>query len=411
MIRIAKFLIGFFCLINMGRAQEAIRQSLASAEAAEARRKASTTLNYYNLKIGTTGWRFGAGLGLEYIDNVGLNAKRKEDDFVVRPQVNLEMLWPVTEKNSLTLKTGIGYSAYVQHSDLDRIFIKPGSELSFDLYAGDFWINLHDRFSITEGAYQDPTVSGTGDYARLENAVGVTTLWDLNKVNLRVGYDHVDYLSLSTHGRQPDGQSELFSSSASYAIKPGMSAGIELGGGLLNYSGTNTLFSEATQWSLGSFFSTELSEYIHFRGSVGYIVYSPESRGTAGAGKDFTGVYAQIGISHRPNQYVNYRLSGGRTLTFAFYGGTVDLYYARLDATWDVVQKINISTAFDFEHGSQISSGNETFDRYGAGLSLGRIITSKLSGSLGYRFYWRRSDVAGRSYTVNVVSLNLNYAF
>ena len=387
--------------------------SMASEEAARARRQAASTLGYYNLTVGPTLWKFGAGLGMEYADNVNLGASGSEGDFSFRPQIDTEMLWPITDKNSLNLNVGIGYSAYVQRSDLNRVFVSPGSGLSFDLYSGDVWINLHDRISITADAYQDPTVTGTGDYARLENALGATALWDLNKVILRLGYDHVDYISLSTNGRQPDGQSELFSASAGYAIKPGMQVGIELGGGLLSYSGaiTNTVSRKATQWSAGTFFETQLSEFVHFRGSVGYSVYSPESSGTTAAGMDFTGVYAQIAISHRPNASLDYTLSAGRSLNFAFYGGTVDMYYARLQANWKIVQKINIGTSLDYEHGSQVGFGTETFDRYGAGITLGRTLTRKLSGSLGYRFFWRGSDLTGRGYTVNVVSLNLHYAF
>ncbi len=241
--------------------------------------------------------------------------------------------------------------------------------------------------------------------------MGATALWDLNKVILRSGYDHVDYLALSTHGDLPDGQSDLFSASASYMIKPAVSAGIELGGGLLRYSGTNTAFSHAHQWSVGSFFETQVSEYIHFRGSVGYSVYTPDSSGTAIASKEFSGVYAQVALTHRLNQYFQYTLSGGRSLNFALYGGSVDLYYARLHANWNVIQKVSVDTSFDFAHGSQVSSGSETFDRYGASISLGREITTKLSGKLGYQYYWRGSDLSGRDYTVNVVSLNLNYSF
>ena len=385
--------------------------SMASEQAARAHEQAASAFNNYNLKLGPTVWWFGAGLLAEYNNNINLTANGSEDDFLFRPQINARMLWPMTDKNSLNLNIGVGYSAYVQHSELNKVYIPQGSELSFDLYAGDFRINLHDRFSITEGAYEDPTVSGTGDYVRLENAVGATALWDLNKVIVRFGYDHVDFLSLSTHGNQPDAWSELFSSSASYAIKPGLSAGLQLGGGLLNYSGTNTPFSKSTQWSLGPFFETQISEHIHFRGSVGYIVYSPESSGTTAAGSDFTGVYAQIAISHRLNGYVNYTVSGGRSLNFGFYGGTVDMYYARLRASWNVIQKVSIDTSFDFEHGTQVSSGNETFDRYGAGITFGRAITSKLDGSLGYRFFWRQSDLAGKNYSASIVSLNLNYAF
>ena len=387
--------------------------SIASEESARARRGAASTVGYYNLTIGPTLWKFGAGLGMEYTDNVNLSESDSEGDFSFRPQANTEMLWPITDKNSLNLKVGAGYAAYVKRTDLDRLFVTPGSELSFDVYVGDVWINLHDRFSITENAFQDPTVNGTGDFARLENAVGASALWDLNKVILRLGYDHVNYISLPQNRGVPDGQSEIFSASAGYMIKPEMQVGIELGGGLLSYSGTTNAPPKATQWSVGPFFDTQVSEHVHFRGSVGYTRYSPESDGTPGATvKEFSGVYAQVAISHQVNDRIDYTLSGGRSLSFAYFGGTIDLYYARLQANWKIMQKVTIGTSLEYDHGSQVAgSGSEAFDRYGAGITLGRSLTKKLSGSLGYHFFWRESDVPGQGYAVNVATVNLNYAF
>jgi hypothetical protein len=118
-----------------------------------------------------------------------------------------------------------------------------------------------------------------------------------------------------------------------------------------------------------------------------------------------------MALTHRLNQYVDYTLSGGRTVNFAFYGGTIDLYYARLQANWQLLRKFSLSTGFDYEHGKQISFGPETFDRYGPSISLGRLITSKLSSGLAYHYYWRGSDIPGRNYTVNVVTLSFNYTF
>jgi len=234
--------------------------SLANADAAEARRRAAATIGYYNLKIGPTAWRFGAGLGLEYNDNVLLTHHNQLDDFIFHPQLNAQMLWSVTDKNAINLTLGAGYSAYVLHPELDRIYLAPGSELSIDLYAGDFWINLHDRFSITENSYQDPTVTGVGNYSRLENALGVAATWDLNKLVLRSGYDHVNYIALSGNNGQPDGESELLSWSAGYALKPQMITGIEWGGGLIHYTGMNPFFSDAKQWNGGLFFETPVSQ-------------------------------------------------------------------------------------------------------------------------------------------------------
>jgi hypothetical protein len=394
------------------RGQEAVRMSMAGAAAAAAQRQAASTIGYYNLKLGPTAWNFGAGLGVDYNSNVNNTEDNPEGDLIFRPQINTRMLWPVTDRNSINLALGAGYSAYLQNQQLDRLFLTPGTGLSFDLYTGDFWINFHDRFSITENSYQDPTLTGTGNYSQLQNALGTTVLWDLNKVVLKFGYDHVNYVSLPSGSGQPDGVSEVASLSAGYAIKPGMLAGLELGGDLIDYTGGNVSFSSARQWNVGGFYDTPVSEYIHFTAHAGYTAYYPEpGPGVTVYSTDFNGMYAALDLTHRLNEYVTYTLSGGRTINLAFYGGTVDGYYARLSAGWKILRKITLGTTLSYEYGTQLSGTPETWDRYGFWITLGRSITSKLSASLGYQFYLRQSDLPDRSYDLNVVSLSFNYAF
>ena len=112
--------------------------SLAGAEAAEARHKASSTTGFYNLKAGPTVWSFSSGLIFEYNDNITYRETDPESDFVLTPRVAAHSVWPVSDKNSIGLDVGMGYQFYTDHSELNRIIIDPGSELSFDLYAGDF---------------------------------------------------------------------------------------------------------------------------------------------------------------------------------------------------------------------------------------------------------------------------------
>jgi hypothetical protein len=401
------------------RGQEAVRMSIASEQAAEARRKAATSVGYYNLQLGPTAWNFGAGLGMQYNSNVYLTEDDPQGDFIFSPQINTRMVWPVSDQNSINLALGGGYQAYVINPNLNRFFITPGSELSFDLYAGDFWINLHDRFSILENTYQDPTVAGSGDYSQLQNALGVATVWDLNKGIVNFGYDHVNYDSLNggnvqVYGGQPSGYSEVFSTSAGYTLKPGMLLGVELGGSLITYTTaptTYTPYTNAKQWNVGGFYDAPLTEYIHVTAHAGYTVYSPESSGAATTSGDFTGIYGQLDITHRVNQYVAYTLSGGRTINGAYYGGSIDRYFARWQANWQILQKVSLGTSFNYENGTELSIGGETYSQYGPGISLSRVITTKLTGSIGYQYYLRDSNVAGRNYTLQVVSLNLNYTF
>ena len=397
-------------------AQESLRLSLAGAQAARARHEAAETVGFYNVKLGPTAWTFGAELGLEANDNIRLEAENQMGDLIIHPGLNTRMILPVSQVNSLNLAFIAGYSAYVEHPEFNRFYITPGSELSFDSYLGDFWFNFHDRFSMTEDNYQDPTVVGSADYSMLQNVAGLTVTWDLNKIVARVGYDHVNYDSLYATGQnqtgQPDGASEVFFGSAGYRITSAITAGLELGGSLLSYSqqNTNQFFSDATEWSAGGFVQAQISQYLSGRASVGYTVYTPEEI-VSGISGDFTGLYADLELTHRLNQYIDYTMSAGRTINFAFYGGNVDLYFVRWQAHWHFLHKIDLGTAFDYEHGTQLGLGGETFDRYGPALSVGRAITSKLSASLNYQYFWRNSNVSGRDYAANIVTLNATYRF
>ncbi len=186
---------------------------------------------------------------------------------------------------------------------------------------------------------------GSADYSRLENAAGVTALWDLNKILLRAGYDHLNYLSLRDDtGSQPDGRSDMTSLSAGYAPAAGLLFGVEVGGGLIHYeAGRQQGFEDASQWNAGVFTDTQISEYIRLRGSVGYVLFSPDPLPTAPDLDEFSGLYCQLALIHRLNEYVTYTLSGGRNVSFTFYGGTIDLYQARLAANWRCCTK-SVST-------------------------------------------------------------------
>lgn len=409
--------VGMGLFVMAGRGQEALRVSLAGAEAARARRAAASSLGYDNLKLGPTAWSFGAGLGIEANDNIRLESVDARADLIFHPRLDAHMLCRLSEINSLTLDLGAGYSAYVWHPEFSRFFLIPGSAVSLDLYIGDFWINIHDRFSITENAYQDPTVVGSADFSQLINTAGVQATWDLNKLILKLGYDHVSYLWLhgaagSANG-QPNGESDVFFTSAGYTFRSGLVAGVDLGGSLFHYSDVSPgqPYSDATEWNAGAFVDAQLTEHMHGRLSGGYTVYTPESADLSAQFSEYRGLYGRLELEHRVNQYLTSRLSGGHSVNFAFYGGTVNLYSARWQGDWHLLRDIALCTSFEYEHGSQMLLGGETFDRYGPAISVGRAITEKLDARIAYQFYWRDSDQPGRNYTANIGTVNLAYRF
>jgi hypothetical protein len=400
--------------------QEALRISMAGDLAAESQHQADSSIGYYNLLLGPTAWRFSSGLNLEYDDNVRLE-QNGESDLIFQPSLNTQMHWPLTLKNSLDFSLGVGYSEYLQHQDLSQFFINPGSGFSFDVYVGDFKINLHDRITITENTYQNPGASGGNqNLVDLENTVGVGWLWDLNKIIVNSGYDHVNYVHLQSEaGQQPDAASENIYINSGVRVRPELIMGLEAGGTVISYSQENSSNSptipSAVQWNVGAFVSSQISEYLNTRLDVGYSDYAPDATSTNLFTSDSSGFYLSFSLSHRVNRFVNYTLTAGRSTDLSAYGEAQTYYFASLTPNWNFFKNYSVSTPISWRNGTTVynitDSSRAKYNQIQLGLNVGRNLTKKLSTGISYQFVRETSNFASNSYIINIVSLNFNYQF
>ncbi len=396
---------------------------MAGDLAAATRQQNASSIGYYNLLLGPTSWRFSSGLGLEFNDNVRLQ-QNSESDFIFRPSLDAQVHWPVTQKNSLDISLGAGYSAYLQHQDLSQLFISPGSGVSFDIYAGDFKINLHDMISVTENAYENGGVNGGGsggnrNLISLQNTLGANTLWDLDKGIVNFGYDHVNYVSLSQSQQQPDSASENIFANAGLRLRPEQLVGVEAGASVINYSQSGSANSfavaNAVQWNAGFFGSSQISDYLSARADVGYTVYTPDNTATNVVTRDSSGFYLSVSLAHRVNQHVNYTVAAGRSADMSAYGQAQSYYFVSLEPNWNFFRKYSLSTPLSWRKGSRIytttAAGGADYEQITIGLNVSRPLTKKLSVGMSYQFVEESSGVASLNYTVNIVSLNFTYQF
>lgn len=411
--------LGTLALAGTAHGQEALRVSMAGDLAAGAQQQADTSLGYYNLLLGPTAWRFSSGLGFEFDDNVLLQ-QDGESDLIIRPNFNAQMHWPISLKNSLDVSMMAGYSDYLDHSSLSQVFINPGSGLSFDVYAGDFKINLHDRIGITEDTYENAGASGGNqNLVSLQNTAGLSTLWDLDKAIATVGFDHVDYDSLSEVQSYPNASSENLMLNGGIRVQPELMLGVEAGGSVISYSQNastnNPTIPGAVQWNLGSFVTDKISDYMDCRLDAGYMVYTPDSSEAGLAATDSSGLYFSFSLSHRVNHFLSYTLSAGRTTDLAAYGEAQSYYYVRLNTSWNLFQNYVVTTPVWWQNGSwvynSLSAGGSNYQQIGLGLNVTRLLTKKLSASIGYQFVQESSDQKTLTYTVNTVQLTLSYQF
>ena len=407
--------LGLFCILLLvcatAPAQDALRSSLAGEQAA-AVRKRNRTDTYYNLDLDPVKLRFNSSLAAEYNDNVNLNDRRPAEDFILRPQLGLRAFWQVSQRNSLDVALNLGYEYYFNEARPSRVIVSgdENSGLFFDLFIGDFAINLHESFSLSQDTSQDPSVSGIADIFRLENTAGTTVTWDLYKLLLQFNYDHYNYIPLDNFYQYLEHASELGSIRVSALVHPTLTLGLELGGGLTTYD--DPRLSDHQHVSVGPFAKYKLSDAIDVRASTGFTYYWFEASSFITNSTSQSGLYADVTIDHVATQRTRQTLNFGQSLSTDINSSPIELFYIRYYATLNIIQHWSFQPRLMFE------SGNETrgliqdnFTRYGVGLSVGRRVTQKLTSSLTYDRLVKNSDRTNFDYTQNRLVLNLLYQF
>ena len=442
MKRGVSFFLPLVCAASLVQAQDAIRPSLAGEAASEARRQSIDRIPY-NLMLGPVKFRFSATAGFEYNDNINLSAdetatfqgpngpftvtSNSQSDLIFRPQVNVDVLWPVTQLNTLRFDLGTSYAFYLDHSQYNTngVLISPGSQLSFDVFVGDFRINFHDRFSLEQDPVAEAGLSNVADYGRFQNTAGVSALWDLNRAVVTLGYDHFTFLSTTDTFSYLDRNAEELSSSVNFTVTNTTGAGLEVAY-VHSYFDENIL-NDSNTISIGGFVETQITNYLKLRVAGGYQGISFDNTGLVNDAHDLNDFYANALLSHRLNAQISQTLSAGHETQLGVNSNYVRLNYVRHTATWNLFLHTLLSTELFYEDADD-SGGNGQFlgtvtnplfnpfvaehiHRYGGALTVGYQLTKHVTLGLRYQYTRKDSDQPLRDYEQNRVSLDGTYSF
>ncbi|MEY2484766.1 MAG: hypothetical protein QOG67_2905 [Verrucomicrobiota bacterium] len=403
--------LSLLCAPTLTWSQDAVRPSLAGEAASEARQQDINRLPY-NLLLGPVRFRVSATVGVEYNDNINLAEVNKQDDVIFRPQINLNAIWPITQINTLTLDLGVGYALYVDHSNANTngVLISPGSQLAFDIFIGDFRINIHDRPSLQQDPIAEAALSNVVDYGRFENTGGVSVLWDLNKAILTLGYDHYTYVSTTSAFDYLNRNAEELSGTIQVAATGTTGVGLE-SYAVFNYYNQNVL-NDSTDYAIGAFIETQLTTNLKLRVAGGYQAINFDHTGIVADFSDLSDYYANVLISHRLNNSIRQTLSAGHESQLGVNSNFITLNYIRHTVSWNIIRNTLLSTELFYEDADD-SGGfiDEHLHRYGGALTIGYQLTPHVTLGLRYQYTQKDSDVALRDYRQNRVSLDGTYSF
>ena len=420
--------------------QDAVRPSLAGQAASEARQEDISRIPY-NLLLGPVRFRVGATVGAEYNDNVNYAEINTQDDFIITPSLSLDAIWPITQLNTLRLDLGIGYSFYLDHSNYNTntILIAPKSQIAFDIFVGDFRINIHDRMQLQQDPIQEGALSNVAKYGRFENTAGISVLWDLNKLLLTVGYDHYNFVSTTSTFDYLDRNAEIVYGSAAFIVTPTITVGPEANAVWSRYSNDNTglgVLNDTDDYSVGGFVEAKLTNNLRVRAAGGYqymdfgndfvlFPFGPFGLVPFPDHKTLEDYYVNGLIAHRINAQLSQTLSVGHENQAGIQSNYITLNYVRHTLTWNLIRNVLLSTEFFFEDaeesGGPINAtffsvltgqpAGEHFQRIGGAITLGYQLTPHVTLGLRYQGTSKDSNAFLRDYNQNRVSVDGTYSF
>src|SRR5437588_10016282 len=411
-------------------AQDAVRPSLAGQAASDARQQDVSRIPY-NLLLGPVRFRVGASVSAEYNDNVTYAENNTQDYFIISPSRSLDSVWAVTQLNTLRLDLGVGYSFYLDHSqyDTDTILIAPKSQIAFDIFVGDFRINIHDRMQLQQDPIQEGALSNVVDYGRFENTGGISVLWDLNKLLFQVGYDHYNFVSTTSAFDYLDRNSEIVNGSAAFIVTPTITIGAEGNAVFTRYD--QMVLNDNEAYSVGAFIETELTNNLKVRAAGGYqsidfdhnfvtvpfgplILIVPDNKNS----EDY---YVNGLIGHRINATISQTLSAGHENQLGINSNYITLNYVRHTLSWNLIRNTLLSTEFFFEDAKEsggfagFASGQlgspEHFHRIGGAITVGYQLTPHVTLGARYQGTSKDSNLFLRDYNQNRISVDATYSF
>jgi len=405
----AALLTLFFALLfpaQRALAQESIRMSIASEEAAEARRQA-TELGYCNIQYGDFKARLQTYAGAIYNNNITYSESQPQPDTVLRAGIDLQSILPITEFNSLYLSTGAGYSKFLRMGSNDSATVSPDSGIIFKMFVGNSVVELHDRFSLVQSSADLADSASVNGYDRFRNTFGPAVRWDLNKIIVSFGADYDLLRATQTNYDYASRDSGLGSVRAMYEVTPNFSVGPEAAGGATYYVKKDYLDNH--YYSMGVAASAKFSQFLKARVSGGYVAYDFDTSDPRNLYyRGFDSYYASLTVEHRLNSKLTHAVTLRHSLSLGDWVNLRDIDEVNYALRWAVGQRLSLSP------GASYASGNDYTDQKETERWLGLSLTTSyaLGPKLGLDVTGRYSKRAGYdAYSQSGVSLNLRYTF
>jgi hypothetical protein len=391
----------------------------------------------YNFAAGPLRFSMAAGFGVEFNDNITLSDDDRKSDIVLRPSLNIDAVWAISELNTLRFSLGASYAKYLNHSEFDSegLLISPTSELEFVFMVGSVKFTARDRFSYQEDPYDIPVLSNEARYRRFENQIGIRADWEMNSsVTLTGGYDHLDLWTGDSAFSDQDRSIDTFFLKPSFALTPSLRTGVVASYSFINFDSSSR--ADGDSLMVGPFIEWQVTDATSLYLEAGFqqlkydgdytpdrfvravgdeLDLGPEGEDFVAAAlrdsEDSESYYVRFEVTNKPSEIFQHRLSASKTAEIGFFSNYYDLYHVEYSAEWTGLRKTAISPTVFYEYYETSGALGEEAKRVGAAVGIRHYLTNSVTLGLDYRFLHKDSNFEGADYTQNLGFLSIYYKF
>jgi hypothetical protein len=354
----------------------------------------------------------------EWNDNITLSESQREEDYIIRPKVNVQGALPLTDVNGFNLTLGLGYEAYTQHPNDSRLLVTPGSALSFDLLLDEFRINIHDRVTYENDPSLYGNISGIVRIGGLFNTAGASVVRDAGNFTATLGFDRLDFVSSTAEFNSLNNSSDFGTARLAYRPQAAVAVGVESGGGCTLYN--EDLLSGYDTYSVGVFAQWQLTSRLQLIGRAGFLDYNYDTPTLTEGHSSIPGYYVFLSAAGNLNPHLSYSLQGGHSVTVSVDGGVIQQWYVALNSACEIIQHgvLNASIRYEnalqpfensFQEVNEAATFAPTYERVVAQLAFSYPLAKRLNASLSYSLQLKDSPSGIGNYTQNDVIVGLTY--
>lgn len=390
----------------------------------------------FGLRWETGAITFNTSVSFVYTDNAlqGSSDFGKQDDFIIQPMLGMTIFQRVSESAQLSFNVGLGYRYSLNYDDLTQFNLAPNGTINYSFVVGETVFTVFDRINSTGGSRAE--IAGNGlssgvDFNRINNQVGLSVSHAFTEAtSASAMYAFTVDRGLSDQFGILDQDQHTVSAGAYHRLSPYWTTG-------LSGQAVKTTFSQqfqngSTTYGAGPMLSFQPNDFIMLSGSVQYTVSEFSNNGQVSDTSEFSGLTYQLMASHRLSTTISHSATLSSGVNSGLGSNFTETFTTGYRASWQFHERMGLNFGFTYSKMTQSQSqealipitfptgtflvpvsfiANDEASTYDFSLGTGYQLTDRANLSLSYNHSIRDSRFASRSFSVNTVTLSVNYRF